>query len=64
MTYDRNRWPFTCGTRTVVYDHEKHCWRVVCATCGRGGTVPHGFHDDATKAAVRDSNKPCPCGAR
>jgi hypothetical protein len=58
------RRPFVCGTRRVeritVGDY-----RVVCATCGGGGTVRHDNREKACSAAVRDSNKACrKCGAR
>lgn len=55
-----------CGTRAVVTDGRT--FRSVCATCGRGGSVPHRTREAAMAAAVRDSNKPCQarpsCGAR
>lgn len=54
---------FVCGTRTVIWDHASKVWRVVCATCGRGGTVPHRTKESAIDACVRDSNKSCTCGA-
>ena len=49
---------FICGTRraeTLALDDH----RVYCATCHAGGTVRHATRDQATKAAVRDSNRPC-----
>lgn len=40
-------------------------YRVVCATCGAGGSVRHATLADAGRAAARDSAKPCAaCGAR
>lgn len=54
---------FVCGTRAVK-EQSDATYRVVCATCGAGGTVRHDTKDSATKAAVRDSNRACPvCGA-
>lgn len=54
---------FVCGTRAVERRGPGD-FRVVCATCGAGGTVKHATMDEATHAAVRDSNKPCrACGA-
>ena len=66
MTEER---PFVCGTRRVIADKTRAgIWRVVCASCGGGGSVAHAEREEATKAAVRDSSKPCParpsCGAR
>jgi len=49
-----------CGTRAVV-QKGPFDFRVVCATCDGGGTVRHKTKDAASRAAVRDSNKPCPC---
>lgn len=57
---------FTCGTRVVMYYPLKNgdVWRVLCATCGAGGTVKHRTLDAATRACVRDSGKTCGrCGA-
>ncbi len=56
---------FVCGTRRVVSAGPgTHEWRVVCATCGAGGTVLHPSRENATHACVRDSDKPCrACGA-
>jgi len=55
---------FTCGTKTVITSPD-HTFRVVCATCEAGGSVPHETKEDAMKACVRDSNKPCrACGAK
>lgn len=52
------------GTRAVI-KKEDQTWRVVCATCGAGGTVPHRSEALAGHAAARDSNKPCrACGAK
>lgn len=53
---------FICGTRRVVR-RNAYDFRVVCATCMRGGTVRHWTKESACKAATRDSNKPCKCGA-
>jgi len=54
---------FVCGTRAVVH-LRPGVWRVVCATCGAGGSVAHMAARDANRAAIRDSNKPCrACGA-
>ncbi len=54
---------FVCGTRAVVVDAAS--WRVVCATCGTGGSVRHTAKDDACKAAVRDSARECrTCGVQ
>jgi hypothetical protein len=40
-------------------------WRVVCATCGAGGTVRHETRESAGRVATRDSGKPCAaCGAQ
>jgi hypothetical protein len=58
---------FICGTRKVIPGPRFGTWRVVCATCDGGGSVAHHVRGEATAAAVRDSNKPCParrgCGA-
>lgn len=71
---------FVCGTRAVVrrtvgdYPCKKYLeqfrnwdyrdYRVVCATCGGGGTVRHDNKTKANSAAVRDSGRPCrKCGA-
>ena len=52
-----------CGTRRS-YEEKPGDWRVVCATCGAGGSVRHNTRELAGAAAVRDSNKPCrACGA-
>lgn len=54
---------FVCGTRAVTQT-VPHTWRVVCATCEAGGTVPHRTKEAAMAACVRDSAKPCrACGA-
>lgn len=54
---------FVCGTRAVL-EESPHIWRVVCATCEAGGSVPHKTKAAATSAAVRDSAKACrACGA-
>jgi hypothetical protein len=54
---------FVCGTRAVV-EKSSHDYRVVCATCDGGGTVPSHTKSAASAAAVRDSNKACrKCGA-
>lgn len=50
--------PFLCGTRRTVRKGPNN-YRVVCATCDGGGTVRYPTSDAASKAAVRDSNKPC-----
>lgn len=53
---------FVCGTKAVIKTPKD--FRVVCATCGAGGTVPHITKESASKACVRDSNRPCSaCGA-
>jgi hypothetical protein len=54
---------FVCGTRAVL-KRAPGDYRVVCATCHGGGTVRHHFEKSAQQAAVRDSNKPCRCGAK
>lgn len=55
-----------CGTRAVVKLQEGN-YRVVCATCGSGGSVHHSTQESASRAATRDSGRPCPakhpCGA-
>lgn len=52
-----------CGTRRTV-QRAPNDYRVVCATCGAGGTVLHRTAESASSAAVRDSNRPCrACGA-
>ena len=51
---------FVCGTRRVVRLGLQN-YRVVCASCLGGGTVRHAILQDAERAAVRDSNKPCLC---
>jgi hypothetical protein len=57
-----NHFIFLCGTKKVLMD-EKGRFRVVCATCGAGGSVPH-TKNEATKACVRDSIRKCAnCGA-
>ena len=53
---------FVCGTRAVV-EKGPYDYRVVCATCGHGGGTRY-TREAANAAAVRDSNRPCPCGAR
>ena len=59
---------FVCGTRRVI--GEEGNWRVVCATCGAGGTVRYTERlaapgqQSATSACIRDSGRPCrACGA-
>jgi RecJ-like exonuclease len=52
-----------CGTRRTeqrgIADY-----RVVCATCGAGGTVKHTRAENASRACVRDSARACKtCGA-
>lgn len=55
---------FLCGTRRVVPGVKPGTYRVVCATCGAGGSVTHETRDAACAAAVRDSGRRCPkCGA-
>lgn len=55
---------YLCGTRAVIRPQERGAYRVVCATCGAGGSVPHTSLPQATKAATRDSGKRCQtCGA-
>lgn len=52
-----------CGTRKVIR-RAVGDYRVVCATCDAGGTVPHRTKEAASSACVRDSAKPCrACGA-
>lgn len=53
---------FVCGTRAVVRKGLQD-YRVVCATCGAGGTVKYAIPEDADRAAVRDSARACNCGA-
>jgi len=54
---------FVCGTRATLRRGPDE-YRVVCATCGRGGTVRHDTREAANRAAVRDSARPCrACGA-
>lgn len=57
--------PLVCGTRKTKRLGPTD-YRVICATCDGGGTVKHATHDSAARAAIRDSNKPCPvnCGAK
>jgi hypothetical protein len=53
---------FVCGTRAVEANNP---FRVVCASCGAGGTVKHPTPDAAKSACVRDSNRSCrSCKAR
>lgn len=53
---------FVCGTRSI---EPAKPLRVVCATCGAGGTVAHRTREEAAAACVRDSGRPClTCGAR
>ncbi len=53
---------FVCGTKATVL--RGITYRVVCATCGAGGTVPHDKREDANRCAVRDSDRACrSCGA-
>lgn len=56
---------FVCGTRaTICLSSTVADYRVVCATCGAGGTIQYLTNAKANAAAVRDSNKPCrTCGA-
>lgn len=52
-----------CGTRKVIQRGPAD-YRVVCATCEGGGTVPHRTPELAGAAAVRDSARRCTiCGA-
>lgn len=52
-----------CGTRAVER-HGPGDFRVTCATCGAGGSVRHLTRESASRAAVRDSARPCrACGA-
>lgn len=54
---------FTCGTRTVI-QKGPHDFRVVCATCGSGGTQKFAEKEHANTAAVRTSAARCrSCGA-
>jgi hypothetical protein len=55
---------FLCGTRKVIPGETVGTYRVVCASCGAGGTVSHPTIERATTACVRDSSRPCrACGA-
>ena len=55
---------FVCGTR-AVYRALDCTYRVVCASCLAGGSVPHSTAEAANHAAVRDSVRPCgACGAK
>lgn len=54
---------FVCGTRRVV-SRGPGDWRIVCATCGCGGSTRYDRREDVTRAAVRMSGRPCRCGAR
>lgn len=59
MTYR----PMVCGTKRTE-QRAPEDYRVVCATCGAGGSVRHKTHESASRAAIRDSAKPCrACGA-
>jgi hypothetical protein len=53
---------FVCGTRAVI-ESGPHDFRVVCATCDGGGTVSYPTRTAANRAAIRDSARPCKCGA-
>ena len=56
---------YAIGTRAILPRKPDGTYRVVCATCDAGGTIPHRTREDAFNAAARDSNKPCQtCGAR
>lgn len=56
-------WPLVCGTRRTVMKKPGD-YRVVCATCGAGGTVKYPTHQAAGQAAVANSARPCgTCGA-
>lgn len=61
MTFDRTG--FVCGARATVkagpYDY-----RVCCATCDKVSTVFYETVTGANRAAMRDSARPCSCGAR
>jgi len=57
-----------CGTRKVIAGPKPYegrdTWRVVCATCGAGGSVRHATYDAAATACIRDSGRRCAaCGA-
>lgn len=57
---------FVCGTRAVVERGPKD-FRVVCATCGAGGSVRFCERKMANHHAIRYSAYPClapGCGAR
>jgi hypothetical protein len=55
---------FLCGTRRIVYDGKRCGFRVVCATCGAGGSRCHGDRSEAIRACMRDSGRACKkCGA-
>lgn len=54
---------FVCGTRKRIRKGPNN-YRVVCATCDGGGTVRYSTPEQAASVAVRDSNRPCTCGAR
>jgi hypothetical protein len=53
---------FACGTRATVkagpFDY-----RACCATCDKSG-ASYETATEANRAVMRDSAKPCSCGAR
>ena len=49
---------FTCGGKAVV-QRGANDFRVICASCFGGGTVPHETKDSANRVAVRDSGREC-----
>ena len=54
---------FVCGTREVVFSPVMRAWKVVCATCGKEGTVPY-TRSQALAVCTRLSSKACKaCGA-
>jgi hypothetical protein len=58
---------FVCGTRAVPPRRPDGTYRIVCATCGGGGSTPYDTREAATSAAVKMSGRPCQCrgcGAR
>lgn len=56
--------PYSCGTRSVR-KRAPSDFRVVCATCGEGGSLPFRTRAEALHHAVGTSYIPCPgCGAR
>lgn len=55
---------FVIGAR-AYFEKATGDWRVVCATCGGGGSVKHPTQESAGQAAARDSDKRCSiCGVK